>query len=125
MLAGILSVQFGAVISKGLFDEIPPVGMVCLRLMTTSLILLTFVRPRLSGRPMPDWWPVLALGFALGAMNCGFYDRNAPAKPRERSTAGKRPAARTGGRSANRRPLPMLTNPSPVRPPGSHLNPTG
>ena len=60
VLAGILSVQFGAVISKGLFDEIPPVGIVCLGLMTTSLILLTFVRPRLSGRPMPDWWPVLA-----------------------------------------------------------------
>jgi inner membrane transporter RhtA len=76
VLVGILSVQFGAVVSKGLFSEIPPVGMVFLRLMTTSLILLAFVRPwpRLRGRQVTDWWPVLALGFALGAMNWAFYE---------------------------------------------------
>jgi inner membrane transporter RhtA len=74
VLVGILSVQFGAVVSKGLFDEIPPVGMVFLRLITSSLILLAFVRPRLRGRPVTDWWPVLALGFALGAMNWSFYE---------------------------------------------------
>jgi threonine/homoserine efflux transporter RhtA len=44
VLVGILSVQFGAVVSKGLFGEIPPVGMVFLRLITSSLILLAFVR---------------------------------------------------------------------------------
>ena len=74
VLVGILSVQFGAVVSKGLFGEIPPVGMVFLRLITSSLILLAFVRPRLRGRPVTDWWPVLALGFALGAMNWAFYE---------------------------------------------------
>ena len=68
------SVQFGAVVSKGLFDEIPPVGMVFLRLMAISLILLAFVRPRLRGRTVTDWSPVLALGFALGAMNWSFYE---------------------------------------------------
>jgi hypothetical protein len=35
VLVGILSVQFGAVISKGQFGEIPPVGMVFLRLITS------------------------------------------------------------------------------------------
>jgi inner membrane transporter RhtA len=74
VLIGILSVQFGAVVSKGLFAEIPPVGMVFLRLCTSSLILLAFFRPRLRGRPGTDWWPVLALGFALGAMNWAFYE---------------------------------------------------
>jgi inner membrane transporter RhtA len=73
-LFGILSVQFGAVVSKGLFNEIPPVGMVFLRLLATSLILLAFVRPRLGGRSVTDWRPVLALGFALGAMNWAFYE---------------------------------------------------
>jgi threonine/homoserine efflux transporter RhtA len=29
-------VQFGAAVSKGLFGEIPPVGMVLLRLVTSS-----------------------------------------------------------------------------------------
>jgi inner membrane transporter RhtA len=74
VLVGILSVQFGAVISKGQFGQIPPVGMVFLRLTTSSLILLAVVRPRLRGRPVTDWRPVLALGFALGAMNWAFYE---------------------------------------------------
>jgi inner membrane transporter RhtA len=74
VLLGILSVQFGAAISKGLFDEIPPVGMVFLRLVTSSLILLLLVRPRVRGRTLLDWRPVLALGFALGAMNWAFYE---------------------------------------------------
>jgi inner membrane transporter RhtA len=74
VLIGILSVQFGAAISKGLFDEIPPVGMVLLRLVTSSLILLALARPRLDGRTAADWRPVLALGLALGAMNWAFYE---------------------------------------------------
>ncbi|MGH8915829.1 MAG: EamA family transporter, partial [Acidimicrobiia bacterium] len=69
VLIGILSVQFGAAVSKGLFGEIPPIGMVLLRLVTSSLILLALARPRLDGRTAADWRPVLALGLALGAMN--------------------------------------------------------
>lgn len=74
VLIGILSVQFGAAVSKGLFSEIPPIGMVLLRLVTSSLILLAWARPRLDGRTAADWRPVLALGLALGAMNWAFYE---------------------------------------------------
>lgn len=74
VLIGIMSVQFGAAVSKSLFGEIPPVGMVLLRLLTSSLILLALARPRLTGRPAADWKPVLVLGFALGAMNWAFYE---------------------------------------------------
>jgi inner membrane transporter RhtA len=74
VLIGILSVQLGAVVSKGQFGEIPPVGMVFLRLLTSSVILLAFARPRLRGRSVGDWRPVLTLGFALGAMNWAFYE---------------------------------------------------
>ena len=74
VLIGILSVQFGAAVSKGLFVEIPPIGMVLLRLLTSSLILLALARPRLGGRTAADWRPVLALGLALGAMNWAFYE---------------------------------------------------
>ena len=74
VLAGVMSVQLGAVVSKGLFGEIPPVGMVFLRLLTSSLILVALARPRLGGRGAGDWGPVLALGFALGAMNWAFYE---------------------------------------------------
>jgi inner membrane transporter RhtA len=48
--------------------------MVFLRLTTSSVILLAFARPRLRGRSAADWRPVLALGFALGAMNWSFYE---------------------------------------------------
>jgi inner membrane transporter RhtA len=74
VVVGILSVQLGAVVSKRLFSEIPPVGMVFLRLCTSSLILLAIARPRLRGRTVADWRPVLALGFALGVMNWVFYE---------------------------------------------------
>ena len=74
VLIGILSVQFGAAVSKGQFGEIPPVGMVLLRLVTSSLILLALAHPRLGGRTAADWRPVLALGAALGAMNWAFYE---------------------------------------------------
>src|SRR5262245_25163426 len=69
-----MSVQFGAAVSKDQFDQIPPVGMVMLRLVTSSLILLAIARPRLGGRTVRDWRPVLALGLALGAMNWAFYE---------------------------------------------------
>jgi inner membrane transporter RhtA len=74
VLIGIMSVQFGAAVSKDQFDQIPPVGMVMLRLVTSSLILLAIARPRLAGRTVRDWRPVLALGLALGAMNWAFYE---------------------------------------------------
>jgi inner membrane transporter RhtA len=74
VLIGILSVQFGAGISKGQFGAIPPVGMVFLRLATSSAILLALARPRLRGRSVADWRPVLALGAVLGAMNWAFYE---------------------------------------------------
>lgn len=74
VLVGILSVQLGAVVAKGLFGEMPPVGMVFLRLATSSLILLAVARPRLRGRAVLDWRPVLTLGFTLGAMNWAFYE---------------------------------------------------
>ncbi len=74
VLIGILSVQLGAVAAKGVFGQVPPVGMVFLRLLTSSLILLAMARPRLRGRALPDWRPVLTLGFTLAAMNWAFYE---------------------------------------------------
>ena len=70
MLVGILSVQLGAVVSKGLFGEIPPVGMVFLRLITSSLILLAAFLLNLAGRLRSDGVAYLTLnliGAALAA----------------------------------------------------------
>lgn len=51
VLIGILSVQFGAAVSKDQFGQIPPSGMVLLRLATSTLILLALARPRLPAGP--------------------------------------------------------------------------
>lgn len=79
MLASILSVQFGGAFAATLIPQIGPLGTVALRLTIASLILIPVARPSLrdhrTGRPhsASDWWRVVALAAALGAMNTAFY----------------------------------------------------
>ncbi len=73
VLGGIVSVQFGAAIAKGLFDEIDPTGMVWLRLATSAVVFAVIARPRLTGRSRPDWLVAVAFGASLGGMNWLIY----------------------------------------------------
>ena len=73
VLAGILSVQFGAGVAKTLFDEVSPTRIVWLRLLTSAVVLTAIARPGLRGRSGRDWLVVLAFGLALGVMNWSFY----------------------------------------------------
>ena len=73
VLLGILSVQLGAAIAKDLFDEVPPTGMVWLRLVTSALLLGLLARPALRGRTASDWWVVVGFGVTLGVMNWAIY----------------------------------------------------
>ncbi len=73
VLVGILSVQLGAAIAKGLFDEVTPTAMVWLRLVTSALVLVVLARPRVSGRTRRDWLVVLGFGASLATMNWGIY----------------------------------------------------
>jgi inner membrane transporter RhtA len=73
VLAGILSVQFGAGIAKSLFDEVAPTTIVWLRLLTSALVLVAVARPRLAGRAREDWLVVVGFGLALGTMNWSIY----------------------------------------------------
>lgn len=73
VLAGILSVQFGAAIAKQLFDEIAPTTMVWLRLATSTLILGAIARPRVRGRSVADWRVAVLLGLSLATMNWAIY----------------------------------------------------
>jgi inner membrane transporter RhtA len=73
VLGGILSVQFGAGIAKGLFDEVTPTAMVWLRLVTSAVVLGLVARPALRGRSRGDWLVALGFGVSLGAMNWAIY----------------------------------------------------
>jgi inner membrane transporter RhtA len=73
VLIGILSVQIGAAIAKGLFGEISPTAMVWLRLVTSAIVLVALARPRFSGRSSRDWLVVLGFGASLATMNWGIY----------------------------------------------------
>ena len=73
VLVGILSVQLGAAIAKGLFGEISPTAMVWLRLATSALVLAVVARPRFTGRTRRDWVVVLAFGASLATMNWAIY----------------------------------------------------
>ena len=73
VIAGIVSVQVGATIAKGLFDLVPPTAMVWLRLITSAVILLLLARPRLTGHSGRDWLIVLGFGVSLLVMNWAIY----------------------------------------------------
>ena len=86
VLVGIASVQVGAAIAKGLFDDISPSGMVWLRVTTSAIVLMALVRPRLglapgsSGaeghpcRTRVDWLTAIGFGLVLAGMNWAIYE---------------------------------------------------
>ncbi|MFD5424269.1 DMT family transporter [Streptomyces sp. NPDC127084] len=73
VVAGALSVQFGAAIAVMLMPIAGAVGVVTLRLVLGAVVLLLVCRPRLRGYSRADWGTVLAFGTALAAMNMVFY----------------------------------------------------
>jgi inner membrane transporter RhtA len=74
VLASVLSVQLGAALSKHLFDQAGPLGMVWLRVAFASVVLLVVARPRIAGRSRADWIAVLGYGLALAGMNLAIYE---------------------------------------------------
>jgi inner membrane transporter RhtA len=73
VIGAILSVQFGAAIAKDLFGLVPPTAMVWMRLVTSAVIFVLVVRPRLRGHRRQDWLVALAFGVALLTMNWAIY----------------------------------------------------
>ena len=73
VLIGIVSVQVGAAVAKGLFDEITPTSMIWLRHVTSALVLAAVARPQVRGRSRQDWLTVLGFGVSLGVMNWAIY----------------------------------------------------
>ncbi|WP_328911464.1 EamA family transporter [Streptomyces sp. NBC_00234] len=73
VVAGGLSVQFGAAVAALLMPRAGALGVVTLRLVAAAVVLLIVCRPKLRGHSRADWGTVLAFGGAMGAMNILFY----------------------------------------------------
>ncbi len=73
VLLGMISVQIGAVLAKGLFPELGAVATVCLRTGFSAVILLAVFRPPLLRLSAGQWRAAIPYGIALGAMNLVFY----------------------------------------------------
>jgi inner membrane transporter RhtA len=73
VLGAVASVQIGASLAKGLFDDVGPGGTVLLRVAFAAAILAAVWRPSLRGRAREEWLLVGAFGLALAGMNFAFY----------------------------------------------------
>src|SRR5206468_11359181 len=73
ILGGIVSVQAGAALAKGLFPALGPIGTVGLRVVLSAIMLMAAFRPRLRGTTAAQWRAVIPYGLVLGTMNILFY----------------------------------------------------
>ncbi|WP_329121009.1 EamA family transporter [Streptomyces sp. NBC_01465] len=73
VLAGGISVQFGAAVAVWLMPRVGALGVVSLRLLVAAAVLLVVCRPKVRGLSRADWGTVLIFGVAMAAMNGLFY----------------------------------------------------
>ncbi|MFI6054833.1 EamA family transporter [Streptomyces violascens] len=73
VVAGGISVQFGAAVAVTLMPSAGAAGVVTLRLVAAAVVLLLVCRPRLRGHSRADWGTVVAFGVAMAGMNGLFY----------------------------------------------------
>ncbi|MFE9556165.1 DMT family transporter [Streptomyces sp. NPDC006703] len=73
VVAGGISVQFGAAVAVTLMPRAGAAGVVTLRLAAAAIVLMLICRPRLRGHSRADWGTVVAFGTVMAGMNGLFY----------------------------------------------------
>ncbi|WP_282087814.1 EamA family transporter [Streptomyces tendae] len=73
VLAGGISVQFGAALAVSLMPRAGALGVVTLRLAVAAVVMLLVCRPRLRGHSRADWGTVVVFGIVMAGMNGLFY----------------------------------------------------
>ena len=61
-------------IAKNHFHLVPPTAIVCLRLISSAVILLIMARPQLKGHSGRDWRIVLGFGVSLMVVTWAIYN---------------------------------------------------
>jgi inner membrane transporter RhtA len=73
VIGGVVSVQLGAAVAKGLFPALGPAGTVLVRIATAAVLLLVLARRPLHRLPAGAARVVVPFGLVLAAMNLAFY----------------------------------------------------
>ncbi|MGW1500883.1 EamA family transporter [Streptomyces mirabilis] len=73
VLAGGISVQFGAALAVTLIPRAGALGVVTLRLLVAAIVLMAVCRPKVRGHSRADWRTVVIFGLTMAAMNGLFY----------------------------------------------------
>ena len=73
VLLSVFSVQLGAAIAKGLFDQLGPAGTVFLRVGFAAFVLLLLWRPPLGSHARGGYLVAVLFGLALAVMNFSLY----------------------------------------------------
>lgn len=73
VLVGLACQEVGASLAVLLFPEVGPLGMVMLRLVFSSVLLLLIARPSVRGHSAAGWRSVVGFGVVLALMNGFFY----------------------------------------------------
>lgn len=68
-----ISVQLGASVATGLFDDFGPINIVALRLIFGAALVVAVRPPHLGSAGKSAWRSALALGVILAVMNTSFY----------------------------------------------------
>lgn len=71
--ASALSTQSGAAVGSLAFSTMTPVGVVAVRQLVASLVLLPTTRPRVWQFTGSQWWPLALLALLFAGMNTALY----------------------------------------------------
>ncbi|TDC71766.1 EamA family transporter [Streptomyces hainanensis] len=73
VLGQITSLQLGAAVAKGAYDQVSPLALAGLRLAFAALVLCAVARPRVRAFDARRWRAVVTLGLVLAAMNVAYF----------------------------------------------------
>jgi inner membrane transporter RhtA len=73
ILFSLISVQLGAALAKGLFQQIGSSGTVFLRCSFSALVLVLFWRPRFRAYSRAEYALIIPYGLLIAGMNVAFY----------------------------------------------------